>query len=410
MTLAPGPKEGPLRYIHGVKRLADKKYRIVYDVPPSGGRPRHQKRKTLVGVTRKEAEATRAKRIEEVAIGQYAKDDDMILSELFERFMSQKRSTGLESTTLARYQNLFDCHLVPAFGKKKVKELRQSHLVNQYVEWSKKGGNGRSISARTIHHAHETLRNTLNYAVRMEYVTRNVASLVSSNDLPKAVKPKPKALTSLELARLLTEAENPTSRSKKRGTLSSQPWFYPAVFFAAYTGCRRGEILALHWQDVNFEDSAVTISLSLTERMEFKAPKNDKVETIAMPDALVAVLRAHRAVQAEERLFLGPAYNDQGLVFAHADGSAIRPWNFGRAVRDLVRRSQVTSITLHGLRDTHASLLAKEGVPIEVVSKRLRHSSIAVTCERYLDVYTDRDAAAAAAFERVMGLTERRAV
>jgi hypothetical protein len=48
MRAVPGPLEGPLGYIHGIKRLADKKYRIVYDVPPSGGRPRHQKRETLV--------------------------------------------------------------------------------------------------------------------------------------------------------------------------------------------------------------------------------------------------------------------------------------------------------------------------------------------------------------------------
>ena len=401
MSLTPGPQEGPLGYTHGIKRLADKKYRIVYDVPPSGDSPRKQKRETLVGVTKKEAEATRAKRIEEVTNGQYVKDDDMNLSELFERFMAQKRSAGLESTTLARYQNLFDCHLIPAFGKKKVKELRQSHLVNQYVQWLENGSNEQTISARTIRHAHETLRNALNYAVRMEYVTRNVAALVSRDDLPKVVNPKPKALTKDELGKLLTEANTPTSRSKKRGYLSSQPWFYPAVFFAAYTGCRRGEILALRWHDVNFEEGTVTISRSLTERLEFKAPKNDKSKTLTMPESLVAVLKTHRAAQAEGRLFLGPAYKDQGLVFAHADGLPVDPWNFGRAVRDLMGRSGITG-TLHSLRDTHASLLAKAGVPIEVVSKRLGHSSIGVTCERYLDVYTDRDAAAATAFDRLV--------
>jgi integrase len=60
-------------------------------------------------------------------------------------------------------------------------------------------------------------------------------------------------------------------------------------------------------------------------------------------------------------------------------------------VRDLILRAGITPITLHGLRDTHASLLAKVGVPLEVVSKRLGHSNIAITAERYLDVYMDRD-------------------
>jgi integrase len=120
-------------------------------------------------------------------------------------------------------------------------------------------------------------------------------------------------------------------------------------------------------------------------------------------DTLCAILRAHKAKQAEERLGLDAAHKDEYLVFAHADGSPIDPWNFGRAVGDLIRRSGVTRITLHGLRDTHASLCAKAGVPLEVVSQRLGHASIGITAERYLHVYSDRDADAASAFGRLVG-------
>jgi integrase len=91
------------------------------------------------------------------------------------------------------------------------------------------------------------------------------------------------------------------------------------------------------------------------------------------------------------------------LVFAHADGSPIDPWNFGRAVGGLIRRSGVTQITLHGLRDTQASLCAKAGVPLEVVSQRLGQASIGITAERYLQGYSDRDADAADAFGRLVG-------
>jgi integrase len=59
-------------------------------------------------------------------------------------------------------------------------------------------------------------------------------------------------------------------------------------------------------------------------------------------------------------------------------------------------------MTLHDLRDTHASLLAANGVPLEVVSRRLGHANIAITAERYLHVYRDRDAKAASAFEQLM--------
>jgi integrase len=162
----------------------------------------------------------------------------------------------------------------------------------------------------------------------------------------------------------------------------------------------------LRWSDVNLSEGSVTIARSLTDAngiLEFKLPKNEKSRSIALSKTLVDILRSHRARQNGERLALGPSYKDGDLVFAHSDGSPIHPWNFGAAFKGLVKRSGVTAIRLHDLRDTHASLLAKEGVPLEVVSKRLGHSSIAITAERYLVVYNESDVAAAAAFERLVG-------
>jgi integrase len=85
---------------------------------------------------------------------------------------------------------------------------------------------------------------------------------------------------------------------------------------------------------------------------------------------------------------MGEAYQDGELAFARADGTPIRPWNFGAAFPYLVKRAGVTKIRLHDLRDTHASLLALAGEPLDVISKRLGHSNIAITAERYLTVYT----------------------
>jgi integrase len=106
-------------------------------------------------------------------------------------------------------------------------------------------------------------------------------------------------------------------------------------------------------------------------------------------------LAEHGKQQDRERDLLGKGYKDEGLVFARPDGSKVNPRSFGTRVVELAKRAGVQAITLHDLRDTHASLLAKKGVPLEVVSKRLGHSCLATTSERYLCVYTDRDVAAA---------------
>jgi integrase len=162
----------------------------------------------------------------------------------------------------------------------------------------------------------------------------------------------------------------------------------------------------MRWRDLDIDNGTATIARSLTDaprgRLSFKTPKNGKPRTIFISTQLVATLRSHRVAQAAERLALGHAYHDEELVFAGPDGHPIRPWNFTEAVGDLVTRAQVTRITLHDLRDTHASLLAKAGVPIEVVSQRLGHSTISITVDRYITVYRDRDMAAAHAFDRLV--------
>ena len=390
-----------------LKRFNDRTYRIQYDEVPTNGR-RRLKRETLKDVTKKEAAAILAQREAEVLAkrkviesGETVKDEVM-LDELFEGFMKAKR-TNKESTTLERYDSLVSLYLKPRFGSLKARALKPLHLTNAYSDWVKDGREGRKVSGRTVRHVHELLRNILRWGVRKELLTRNVAALIEDDDLPKTVRPKPVALTEVELRKLLDEAKNPSSRSKKRGYLSAQPWFHPAVAFASYTGARRGEVLALRWSDVNFELRSVTIARSITERMEIKAPKNDKSRTVSMPQPLVAILEAHRAEQDKEKAALRAAYRDEDLVFARADGSAVGPWNFGRAVLDCIRRAKVTPITLHGLRDTHASLCAQARVPIEVVSQRLGHASIGVTVERYLHVYSHRDAEAADAFGLLVG-------
>ena len=383
------------------KRLGDKKYMIVYDVSPRNGKTRQQKREILNNVTRKEAEAVLAKRLESTKAGAYIEDSAMTVSELCGKFIAARRKR-LEATSIDRYESLISTYLRPELGTIRVAFLQKAHLLEAYDRWQRRK---RRPSGRTIRHAHELLRGMLNWAVSLDYAANNVARKITSEDLPKALKPESVVLNEMELRSLLAEAQRPSTRAVKRGTLSSQPWFYPAVAFAAYTGARRGEVLAVKWSGLDLDSGTVNIRESLSEPrsgLAFKCPKNGKTRTILIGSELVAILRTHKTKQAEEQLFLGDAYRKSDLVFARPDGSPVTPWNFAAAFKDLVARAGVTRITLHDLRDTHASLLAKAGVPFEVISNRLGHSCISITVDRYLTVYQDRDAAAAAAFDRLV--------
>jgi integrase len=313
------------------------------------------------------------------------------------------KAKRLEATTIDRYKGIIATYLRPTFGKMRLTALRKAHLIEAYEKWQAEKQTRRS--GRTIRHVHDLLRATLNWAVSLDYVQTNVAGKITSDDLPKAFKPESMVLNENELRHLLAEAQSPTFLAKKRGTVSSLPWFHPALVFAAYTGARRGEVLATRWPDLDLDGGTVTIRESLAQPrsgLAFKRPKNGEVRTITITSELVAVLRSHKARQAAEQVYLGERYHRDDLVFAMPNGMPVSPEAFGAAFKRLVGRAKVARIRLHDLRDTHASLLAKAGVPIEVVSQRLGHSCIGVTVDRYVTVYRERDAAAAAAFARLV--------
>ncbi len=183
-----------------LKRYGQSKYRIEYDILPENGK-RRQKRETLKGVTKKQAEAVLTQREAEVLAQRKALEngdsvkDEATLSTLFERFLKQKR-TQKEETTIRRYDTLVKLYLKPKFGSMQAKRLKPHHLMSAYSKWLEQGREGRkTVSAKTIRYAHELLRNVLNWGVRRELLSRNVAALVADGDLPKAIAPKPVALT-----------------------------------------------------------------------------------------------------------------------------------------------------------------------------------------------------------------------
>src|SRR3954452_8167636 len=100
--------------------------------------------------------------------------------------------------------------------------------------------------------------------------------------------------------------------------------------------------------------------------------------------SVIYALKGQRARQARDRLAVGSAYRDSGLVFTHPDGSPLKPATVSRIFDRLVTEAKVPRSTLHGTRHTWATLALLEGIPAKVVAEVLGHSSTQVT----LDVYS----------------------
>ena len=136
----------------------------------------------------------------------------------------------------------------------------------------------------------------------------------------------------------------------------------------------------------------------------FKEPKSGKGRSIDLDAGTVSRLKEHRRSQAEERLRLGLAWTDLGLVVTNALGEPIRPSTASTQFRNVTRSLGLDRLRFHDCRHTHATILLKNGVPLHIVSQRLGHASVAFTLQVYSWVLPGQQRAAADRFAATVGV------
>jgi integrase len=174
------------------------------------------------------------------------------------------------------------------------------------------------------------------------------------------------------------------------------------------TGCRRGELCALRWQDVDLDAGRLEVKQSVEQVRHqpprFKEPKTARSRrSITLAVSVVTELREHRKRQLEQRMVLGlgkpPA---DALVFTLADGRPCLPNDIGQRFSEAMTAAGLPHVSLHTLRHTHASILIREGVDILTISRRLGHSSAAITLGVYGHLIGSDDRSAAI-IEKALG-------
>jgi integrase len=307
--------------------------------------------------------------------GEYVAPSRMAVAEYLDRWLRDYAAVKVAAKTLERYAEIVHVHLAPALGHHLLPKLQPLHIQAYYSDALQRGrcdGRG-GLSAQTVLHHHRVLREALQQAVRWQLLARNPADAVEP---PRAQLREMEAFDQSEVERLLEAA---------RGTRMAVP-----VLLAVTTGLRRGELLGLRWQDVDLDGGKLAVRQSLEQTkagLAFKQPKTQKGRrVVTLPPLTVEALRRHRADQARERLLLGPAYKDHGLVLAYGDGSPLKPAEMTRLFGVLARKAGVRPLSLHKVRHTHATLLLGANVHPKVVSERLGHATVGITLDTYSHV------------------------
>ncbi|MDX3576470.1 site-specific integrase [Streptomyces sp. FL07-04A] len=280
-----------------------------------------------------------------------------------------------EHNTYVKYESKLRLYLLPYLGKKPLAKLTPAQ-VRTFMATLKR----EKVGASTRFEVLRVLRNGLNAAMREELLTRNVALLV---DMPKVSKDKGTAWNAREAITFL--------RSARAHRL------YAAGVLVLVLGLRRGEILGLRWQDVDFEAGQFT-PVKQVQRVKgvglvLKDLKTESSQAVLpLPEFCARALEERRELQELERKIAGEHWaQEEGhdLIFSSEHGGMIDPMGFSRTFDRLVKRASVRRITVRLARHTCGTLLAFLKVHPKVAQAILRHSQISMTMDVYTHVVGD---------------------
>lgn len=338
--------------------------------------------------TRGEAVQARAAAVAAQARGTYVAPSRVTVGQWLDTWLAG-HAVELKPSAAASYRGVIDRYLVPTLGGERLQRLTPSVLSAVFRELSATGGHGgKPLSARTVQFARAVLRRALNDAIVERLIEVNP---VTGSKTARPVKPQHQTWDASQLAAFL-------AHDHERFT---------ALFaVSAATGMRRGEVLALRWDDVDLDRRLVHVARSVTlvnGVLIYGTPKNHERRDVQIDATATAALRAWRVQQTRERLAATQWADETGLVFTTPDGTLLRPDEASRQFQ----RAQTTvtglpRLKLHELRHTHATLLLRGGVPVHVVAKRLGHKDPSVTLNVYADAVPDDDGRAVDAFAKAV--------
>lgn len=336
-------------------------------------------RVSLYGKTREAVAEAMSRALSDKSRGAFVRPEKVTLGEWLDMWLNDYKKPGVRPATYDTYEVAIRCHIKSLVGHIPLKDLRPENLQWLYNEKLKAG-----LSPKWIRQIHIVLHGALKQAIKNQLVVRNVSE---ATILPKVANKEIQPLTLDEVNRLLA--------------VIKEDRLYPAILLEFGTGLRRGELLALRWQDVDLQAGLLYVRQSLVRvgnhtatgddrktRLIFQEPKTPQSRrTIPLAEDILEEIKRHKARVAQEKLFLSPGlYQDHGLIFCRADGRPLQPRSFGKYFAGIVKRAGLPHFRFHDARHTFATLMLELGESPKTVQTMLGHSNIAITMDLYSHV------------------------
>lgn len=326
-------------------------YYFITRVPKKGGGTRQVKRRGFE--TKREARIAEAKIISDAEDNLLEEENPtfkFVANEYLEWYEKRRKVSSYR-----RIKGIIEYHLIPEFGKKKLKNIRNRDITkfqNKLID---------DLAVSTAKRIHATLSAVFNYAIKQEYTLNNPARTVGNIDMEENKRVEYWTLDEFKQFIKVVDDEI----------------LYAFFMTLYYGGMRKGEALALTWKDIDFENSEISIDKTVYNRIVTTPKTSSSIRRIIMPTHVMNLL-------AGLKLKNNPKIDY--VVFGEFKDH-IATSTLDRKYDEYVSKSKLTKIRIHDFRHSHASYLINKGTIPSLVAKRLGHGDVSTTLNTYSHLY-----------------------
>lgn len=370
--------------------------------------------------------------------------DRITVQELGKRWIETYVKPELEKSTYRRYEEALEKYIYPRIGYLKVSEVKPmtvQTMLNDMRNTGYKYDSGRAgdYSDETLRTAKVTLSALMSQAVAEGLIDRNPCYASRQRKHKKVERPKVEALTLEQAQELLTALETPipvickertnkihgketTIRQHVNRIIEPDLQFRAMITLTLFSGIRRGELMALNWNDFDFERGTVRIDEAAgytpQDGSYLKTPKSQSgYRTITLPSAVIDLMKQLQHEHKKQMMKMGTAWTGCRILkdspcFIQKNGERMNVQTPTCKLIKVIRaynanlpkgHEPLPEIGLHKLRHTHASLLiASKALEITGIASRLGHSDPTVTLQIYAHAYEEADSVAANVLETMI--------
>ena len=320
--------------------------------------------------------------------GDQIKNNDLTFKELSKQYLDYCKN-NISSSTLNLYKSYLN-RINKIIGSIKIDDINTYQLDMLYQKL--KEGKRSALSNRTLSNYRKLINAVFMQAIRWGFIEKNPNK---NTNKPKK-EHEEKTIYSIQEVQQLLNA------------LNEEPIkFRTIITLALDSGARKGEICALRWSDIDFDNHIMKISKSLKvidgKADESRPKTNSSHREVILSESTINLLLEYKEWQSEYiRNHKDKWVGKEERVFTSLNGRFMNPVSCNTILSSVIKKHGLKEIPFHSLRHTCASVLLSSGIDVKTVSKRLGHKNASMTLDVYSHVLEESNSACADKFEELI--------